>query len=280
MESKEQKKFNMSTLHIYLSNFSSRLILQSPLVQVAEQWREWSRSTQPIVFLTHSKIRELDYEAKHYLVLPVRSEAAGSLVEFVNQRGGAVEQKLGLEGRTLTGLNFLAPWVDSENPESVGTGSERGGVIEVVELTPYGFRYLHIDSKLVQLVARWKMQASYNGVVMLWTTADIEEEESPSPFTRVLAPVDKRYGQKLLEFIREDRTYASRFVLTPNPGSFADPWGAVESVSCIFKHYDEPRPDDDQGSSSSSSDTDDPHAKRSAVSERTGRTDANKAGLG
>ena len=238
----------MSTLHIYLSNYSSRLILQSPLIQVAEQWREWSRSTQPIVFMTHSKIHELDYEAKHYLVMPVESETATSLVEFVNQRGGSVEPKLGLEGRTLTGLKFRVPWVESDNPVSVGTGSERGGVIEVVEFKPYGFKYLHIDSKLVQLVAQWKMQASYNGVVMLWTTADIDDEDA-SPFTRVLAPVDKRYGERLLQFIRDDRHYANRFVLTPNPGSYADSWGAVEDVTCLFNHYEEP---DDESSSSSS----------------------------
>jgi len=221
----------MSTLHIYQSNVGSKLILRSPLVQLAEQWRDRSASTEPIVLMTHSRVEELDATARHYLLAPYESEAAESLLAFIVQRGGEIAANGRLRGVTVTGMHFTLPWLPSENPESVGEPSDRSGVLEIVEFPAQEERYIHVDSQIVQAVARWKLDCSFTGPVLLWSVVDTDDEPAHRS-TRLLWPTDERHVAQLLTRLEQEKNLPIYLSPVPNPGSYADPWGKVDTLSC------------------------------------------------
>lgn len=224
----------MSTLHIYHSNVGAKLILRSPLVQLAEQWRDRTGSTEPIVLLTQCKVEELDAQARHYLLSPCGAKSnSESILAFIQQRGGEITENQRLSGKTLTNINFVLPWILSENPESVGEPTERAGVLEIVEFPAESETYIHTDSQIVQAIAKWKQESSFTGPIVIWSLVDTDDKPAHRS-TRLLWPNDERHVNSLLSKLEQDRKLKVYLSPIPNPGSFADPWGKISGLNCVI----------------------------------------------
>lgn len=224
----------MSTLHIYHSNVGAKLILRSPLVQLAEQWRDRSGSTEPIILLTQAKVGELEANANHYLVCPCGAGSnSESLISFIQQRGGEIIENQRLNGKTLTGIHFILPWILSENPESVGEPTERAGVLEIVEFPAEESRYIHTDSQIVQAIAKWKQESSFTGPIVIWSLVDTDDRPAHRS-TRLLWPSDERHITSLLNRLEQDRKLKVYLSPIPNPGAYADPWGKISGLCCVI----------------------------------------------
>jgi len=229
----------MSTLHIYQSNVGSKLILRSPLVQLAEQWRDRSGSTEPIILMTHSRVEELDYTSRNYLLYPLDSKSADELTSFVVQRGGELKQNAKLKGMTLTGIHFTLPWLPVENPETVGEPTDRAGVLEIVEFPAEEVKYIHVDSQIVQALAKWKQDSSFTAPIVIWSVVDTDDDPAHRS-TRLLWPTDERHVAALLAKLESEKKLKVYLSPVPNPGSYADPWGKVSDLSCILPADEEP----------------------------------------
>lgn len=229
----------MSTLHIYQSNVGSKLILRSPLVQLAEQWRDRSGSTEPIILMTHSKVEELDYVSRNYLLYPLDCKSADELIAFVVQRGGELKQNAKLKGVTLMGIHFTLPWLPVENPETVGEPTDRAGVLEIVEFPAEEVKYIHVDSQIVQALAKWKQDSSFAAPIVIWSIVDSDDEPAHRS-TRLLWPTDERHVTSLLAKLQSEKKLKVFLSPVPNPGSYGDPWGKVSDLSCVLPTEEEP----------------------------------------
>lgn len=230
----------MSTLHIYQSNVGSRLILRSPLVQLAEQWRNRSGSTEPVLLMTQTRVEELEATSRNFLLWPFETENAQSLISFVVQRGGELVANSRLHGVTITNVSFYLPWLETENPESVGEPSDRAGVLEIVEFQAQFTTYIHMDSAIVQEIAKWKLDTSYTGPVLIWSVVDTDEEPAHRS-TRLLWPTEGRYVNSLLHHLEQRKKPTIYLSPVPNPGSYADPWGKLEALTFVFPGNHSPK---------------------------------------
>jgi hypothetical protein len=230
----------MSTLHIYQSNVGSRLILRSPLVQLAEQWRNRSGSTEPILLMTKTRVEELETSSRNFLLWPYETEMSESLISFITQRGGEITPNNRLQGITITGVSFALPWMEYENPESVGEPSDRAGVLEIVEFQAQFTTYIHMDSQVVQIIAKWKLDTSFTGPILLWSIVDTDEQPSHRS-TRLLWPIEPKYVNSLLHHLEQQKKPPIYVSSVPNPGSYADPWGKVENLTFVFPGTHSPR---------------------------------------
>lgn len=224
----------MSTLHIYQSNVGSRIILRSPLVQLSELWRDRSGYKEPILLLTTSRVKQLEFKSTHHLIWPYQTEHSQELLQFIKKRGGEIEDNnTKLHGVTITNGQFILPWIPSENPESVGECSERAGVLEIVEFPAQFAKYIHLNSPIVTAITHWKVNTGYPGAILIWSVVDTDEEE-PHRSTRLLWPIEEAKVTSLLAHLDQDPLMQGFLTAVTNPGSYADPWGRVYDVSIVI----------------------------------------------